>query len=289
MTTTFSYLNGHYLPLEEAKICPLDRGFLFGDGVYEVMPVYQNTIIGLDAHINRLNQSLSGISMSPPHTLDEWRTILEGLVEKNALPNQWIYLQVTRGVDAIRDHQFPKEVVPTIFAVSHPKEWLSKSEQAKGLKVTAITDIRWKYCNIKTTARLAYVLMLQEAKDGGYDEGIIINNGDALEGTSSNFFIVRHGVIITPPKSSQILSGVTRDRVLMLAEKHKLPYREAKITERDLLKIDEMWITSATRGIYPVVQYNDNPIGSGEAGPVWARMWDLYAEEITNLSLQVSY
>lgn len=286
--TTIAYFNGSFLPLAEVRLSPLDRGFSFGDGVYEVIPVYHKKPFLLQEHIQRLNQSLEGIRLLPFHTPEEWTTILETLVEKNIAPDQWIYLQVTRGIEPMREHRFPKEIIPTIFAVSYPKTRLSKMEQSAGIKVTAVTDIRWKYCHIKTTARLPYVLMNQEAKENGFDEGIIMNTGFALEGTTSNIFIVRHGVIFTPPKSSQILSGITRDKVLSLAEKNKIPYRETKISERDLLKADEMWITSATRGIHPVIEFNGHPVNDGKAGPVWERMWDLYAEEINRLSLPLS-
>ena len=289
LTKAVAYLNGRFLPIEEAKISPLDRGFSFGDGVYEVIPVYNGKIYHLKSHIIRLNQSLQGIRMLPPHDFEEWDTILQTLVEKNAAADQWIYLQVTRGEEPSREIQFPNPVVPTIFAVSYPKVWRSKEEAALGIKVTGVTDIRWKYCHIKSTARIAYVLMLQEVKDSGFDEGIIMNNGFALEGVSSNIFIVRHGVIITPPKSPLILSGITRDRVLALAEKNKIPYRENKISERELSKADEIWITSSARGIFPVIDYSGTPVGNGKAGPVWDRLWDLYAEEIANFSLSVSH
>ena len=289
MSTIFAYLNGQYLPVEDAKISPMDRGFLFGDGIYEVIPVYDGEIFGLEAHLDRLNQSLQGLRMEPPFSHNEWKVILENLVAKNGMGNQWIYFQVTRGVDPVRDHQFPKIVKPTIFAVSYPKIWPTKAEQSVGLRVTGVKDIRWKYCHIKTIARVAYVLMFQEAKDGGFDEGIIMNTGYALEGTSSNLFIVRHGVIYTPPKSSQLLSGITRDVILSLAEKHRIPYRETKISERDLLKADEMWITSSGRGVCPVIEYNGLPVRDGKAGPLWARMWDLFDNATRELSLSISH
>ena len=285
---TTAYLNGTFLPIEAAGISPLDRGFLFGDGIYEVIPVYNGKIFCLPEHLDRLNEGLKNIRIPTPlYTHSQWETILYRLVQENSAADQWIYLQVTRGTDTIRDHQFPKEGTPTVFAISHPKPRLSKSEQAKGLKTIAITDTRWKYCHIKTIARIAYVLMYQEAKDGGFDEGIIINNGYVLEGTTSNIFMVRHGVIITPPKSQQILSGITRQKILQLAEKHKIPYQEAKIAEHELLKADEIWITSSTRGVHPVIEYNGNIVGNGQAGVLWERMWDLYAEEIYHFSVPV--
>lgn len=285
MSSTIAYVNGDYLPLEAAKISPLDRGFLFGDGVYEVLPVMRGHLLHLKPHIDRLNQSLKGIRMQPPLTHAEWEKVLKTLVQKNGSGEYWLYLQVTRGAEPVRSHTFPEKVNPTVFAVCFPNQPKSKEELRSGFKAIGVTDIRWKYCQIKTIARLAYVLMYQEAREAGADEGIIINNGSVLEGTSSNIFMIRHNVIITPPKSNQLLSGITRDSILSLAEVHHLPYRETKISERDLLKADELWITSSIRGIYPITEFNGQSVGSGKAGPIWEQMWDLYAEHCTALSV----
>lgn len=284
MIAPIAYFNGHFIPLNEVHLSPLDRGFLFGDGVYEVIPVHNGKPFCLQAHINRLDQSLLGIRLPSPHTVADWKKILETLVNKNGDGDQLIYLQVTRGVDKIRDHQFPNPIIPTLFAYSYPKIYASKSEQSLGIKTISVKDIRWKHCHIKTTARIAYVLMLQQAKDQGCDEGIIMNTGYALEGTSSNVFIVRHGVIMTPPKAHNLLHGITRDYVLSLAEKNKMPYRETKISERELLNADEIWLTGSGRGISPVVALDGNSVGNGKAGPVWDKMWDLYTTDINALS-----
>ncbi len=284
-----TYVNGQFVPAKLATISPLDRGFIFGDGVYEVIPVFNGRLFHLEAHIQRLNQSLKGIKMEPPHTFDEWQAILTKLVQKNHSGDQWLYLQVTRGQELMRNHELPKNIPPTVFAISYSKNRVPKETLAQGIKVTTVTDIRWKFCNIKTISRLAYVLMFQEAKEQGFDEAIIMNNGYAYECTISNIFIVRHGVIYTPPKSSLLLSGITRDIILGLAEKHNIPYRESKIAERDLLKADEIWITSSIRGILPVVMVDNQPIGQGKAGPLWSKVWDYYAEEIAEFSMQVSH
>ncbi len=280
-----AYVNGRYVPAEDAKISPLDRGFMFGDGVYEVIPVYETKLLYLDAHIDRLNLSLESIQMSAPHTHNEWRKILSELIAKNPEPYQWIYLQVTRGMQLIRDQTIPKEKLkPTIFAIGYPKPLPSKTEQSQGIKAVAIPDIRWKYCQIKTTARLAYVLMFQQAKEAGADEAVIIHNGFALEGTLSNLFMVKNNRIITPPKSTFLLSGITRDRILSLAQKHHIPYKEEKIPEQDLLRADELWITSSTKGVIPILRFNDAPVGNGKAGPLWSKMWDYYNEDMAACS-----
>lgn len=284
---SIAYLNGDYSPLDEARVSPLDRGFIFGDGVYEVFQVLNNTIFYLEPHIERLNESLKLIGMKPVHSLEEWRNILNGLVEKNGGGNFSLYLQVTRGVDPIRKQAFPDVVSPTIFASCFPYVPLSKEELRKGYKAKSVTDIRWQYCQIKTTARLAYILMFQEVKEKGADEGIIVRDGYAKEGTSSNFFIVKEGVLITPPKSNEILSGIIRDVILDLAKKHKIPYREENILEKELSLADELWITSSVRGIYPILEYNGKAVGTGKPGPVWEHMWDLYDEECNRISLSI--
>jgi D-alanine transaminase len=285
MTSPIAYFNGQFTPLKAVNISPLDRGFLFGDGAYEVIPVHNGQPFCLEAHIDRLDQSLLAIRLPSPHTIADWKNILETLVNKNGDGDQLIYLQVTRGVDKIRDHQFPNPIVPTLFAYSYPKIYASKSEQSLGIKTISVKDIRWKHCHIKTTARIAYVLLLQQAKEQGCDEGIIMNTGYALEGTTTNVFIVRHGVIMTPPKAHNLLHGITRDYILSLAEKNKMPYRETKISERELLNADEIWLTGSGRGISPVVELDANPVGNGKAGPLWDKMWDLYATDINKFSL----
>lgn len=289
MSQTTAYLNGQFLPLTEAKISPLDRGVSFGDGIYEMIPVFNGKLFCLEEHLDRLNQSLNDIRMSLPHTHIEWRNILETLVKKNGSKDQWLYLLVTRGVDPVREPLFPLHQNPTIFAVSYPKVYPSKETQAKGVRVTNVQDIRWKLCTIKTTARIANVLMFQEAKEKGFDEAIIINEGYAWEGTSSNFFVVRDNTIFTPPKSNYLLSGVTRDQILAIAKKNNIPCQETKILAEDLLTADELWITGSIRGIVPVIAFNQHPIGKGIAGPLWSKMWDLYVKEINQFSLSFSH
>lgn len=274
--SSIAYLNGEYLPLAEAKLSPLDRGFTFGDGVYEVMSILKGHIFRMKHHLKRLNQSLKAIGIDPPYTDTEWQHILQRLVTENQSDNAWIYLQMSRGTQSIRDLRFSTDLKPTIFISCLPKPIPSKAEVAQGLKAIAVTDNRWKWCQIKTTSRLAYVMMNQEAVEAGADEAIILHRGTVLEGIASNVFLVRHGIIITPPKSNQILHGITRDVLLELAEKNNLPYRENKISEQELRKADELWISSATRGVHPVVSLNGQPIHQGKAGPLWEKMFDLY-------------
>jgi len=286
---SIAYLNGEYLPTAAARISPLDRGFIFGDGVYEVFQVSKGRIQYLEPHIKRLNQSLKNILMEPPYSLEQWRHILNTLVEKNGSGDFSLYLQVTRGVDLIRKQAIPNQVLPTVFVTCFPHIPLSKEDLRKGYQAISVADIRWQYCHIKATSRLAYILMFQEAKHKGVDEGIIIRDGYALEGTSSNFFIVKNGLLMTPPKSHAILAGIIRDVIIDLAKKNEIPCQEKNILETDLALADELWISSSSRGIYPILELNGQEVGSGKPGPVWERMWDLYDEECNRISLPISH
>lgn len=286
---TIAYVNGEYLPLDKAQISPLDRGFIFGDGVYEVLWVLNGYIFYLEPHIQRLNQSLKQIGMEAPHSLEEWQAILNTLMEKNEQGNFSLYLQVTRGTYPIRKPEFPDITIPTVFIACFPHTPVSKAEFRKGFKARSVSDIRWKYCDIKTTARQAYVLMLQEVKKQGADEGIIIREGLALEGTASNFFIAKDGILMTPPKSDALLSGIVRDVVIALARKNNIQVLEQNISETDLEFADELWTTSSVRGIYPIVEYNGRTLGLGVPGPFWERIWDLYDEECNRLSLSIPH
>lgn len=283
------FLNGEYLPSSAASISPLDRGFIFGDGVYELFQVSKGKILYLEPHIKRLNQSLNNIFMKAPYSLAQWENILTTLVEKNGSGDFSLYLQVTRGVDLIRKQAISDETFPTIFVTCFPHSPLSKEDLRKGYKAISVNDIRWQYCHIKATSRLAYILMFQEAKQKGVDEGIIIHNGYALEGTSSNFFMVKNGLLMTPPKSNAILAGIIRDVILELAKKNNIPCEEQNILESDLALADELWISSSSRGIYPILELNGQAIGTGKAGPFWERMWDLYDEECNRISLPISH
>lgn len=272
------YLNGQFLPITEARISVLDRGFLFGDGVYEVIPAYGRNLLRLDLHLQRLQNSLDGIRLQNPLTNQAWQGMLEQLVLLNQHDNQdqSIYLQVTRGVAAERDHRFPEQVQPTVFAMSHLMPAVSKAQAEEGIEAVTLDDIRWRACNIKTTALLANTLLRQQASDKGAGEAILIRDGYATEGSASNVFVVVNGVIMTPPTGPLLLPGITRDLVLELARTHNLPCQEHEISETELRAADEIWITSSTREIVPVLMLDGDVVGSGAAGPVWHQMIDIY-------------
>ncbi len=267
------YLNGDYLPLSQAKISVLDRGFLFGDGVYEVIPVYGGKPFRLAEHLQRLGDSLAGIRMEPPLDADQWEAIFSRLI----LPaeDQTIYLQVTRGAAPNRDHAFPKvKIAPTIFAMCAPLTPIP----AVGVRAITVADIRWKWCHIKATTLLPNVLLRQQAVDEGCAEAILIRDGYAIEGAASNLFVVLDGLLLTPPKGTEILPGITRDLVVELAKSNNIPLEERKITEQELNRAEEVWVTNSPREILPIIELDGRKVGSGEPGPHWQRMNALYQQ-----------
>jgi D-alanine transaminase len=266
------YLNGEYLPLSQAKISVLDRGFLFGDGVYEVMPWYQGRFLGFKAHIDRLNQSLSGIRLAAPYTQAQWLEILLPLMDNTR--NQYIYLQVTRGVAPKRDHLFPHPTVPTVFAMCNDIPPFLEREQ--GIQGLTIEDNRWARCNIKATALLANLLLKQQAADADCGEAILVKNGYVTEGSASNVFAVIDGVLMTAPKSPDILAGITREIILELAQAHHIPFSEQAIPVAALKTASEIWVASSTREIVPIVLLDGEMVADGKAGAVWHKMNTLY-------------
>ena len=274
------YLNGEYLPLEQARVPVLDRGFIFGDGVYEVIPVYGGRLFRLPQHLQRLHDSLAAIRIDNPLTDEQWQTLLETLVEKNRAGgdnDQSVYLQVTRGV-ARRDHGFPKDTRPTVFAMSSPLASADPQQMQAGVAAITLGDIRWRYCHIKTIALLPNVLLKQQALEKGAVEAILVRNGEVTEGSASNIFIVRDDVIRTPAKSERLLPGITRDLIVELARDNGLPCEEGVVREDELHAADEVWLSSSTREILPVTRLDERPVGDGRAGPLWRRMIGIYQD-----------
>ncbi|MCW8956431.1 MAG: D-amino acid aminotransferase [Gammaproteobacteria bacterium] len=270
------YLNGEYLPISQAKVSVLDRGFLFGDGVYEVIPAYGRHMLRLDEHLRRLQNSLDGIRLVNPLPEQQWRKILQRLLDENKSDDQYIYLHISRGVADKRDHLFPDQVIPTVFIMVSPLLPVSKSKLARGISAITLDDIRWHACHIKATTLLANTLLRQQAEDEGAAEAILIRDGFATEGAASNLFMVKNGVLKTPPVSPLLLPGITRDLVLELAQKNNVVTEECDVSEADLESADEIWLTSSTREILPVVQLNGKPVANGQFGPIWDKMIDIY-------------
>lgn len=268
------WLNGRFENEADAKVSIFDRGLLFGDGVYEVAAVMNGRLLDADLHLVRLMRSLHEIALPVTQTAEAWIDVMQSLVERNAITEGLVYLQVTRGV-AERDFAFPKTVTPTMFAYARPKA-LSVDPNASGVRVHAVPDWRWERCDIKSTAMLAQVLAKQAAKAAGAFEAIMHDRGIVTEGGSSTMWMVQHGTVITRPLSHAILAGITRDVTLELATQEGLPVLERAYTLDDAREADECFLTSATNFVIPITQIDDAVIGNGAPGPITLRLRDAY-------------
>ncbi len=272
------YLNGEFLAPEQACIPVMDRGFLFGDGVYEVIPCYQGRLFRLEHHLQRLDNSLHAIRMNNPMSHGQWTRVLQELVEQGPEGDQSVYLQVTRGAAPERNHTIPQQITPTLFAMTSPLQVPPPPRERQGVAAITLDDVRWKLCNIKAITLLANVLMREQARDQGAVEAILVRDGLVMEGAASNLFLVRDGVIVTPPKGPFLLPGITRDLILELTRHHRLPCREQDITREQLATADELWVTSSTKEIMPVTRLDGEPVGDGRPGPVFCRTADLFTD-----------
>jgi D-alanine transaminase len=270
-----AYLNGQFLPLAEAKVPVLDRGFVFGDGVYEMVPVYSRRPFRLDAHLSRLQASLDGIRLANPHGMAEWRERILQLIELQNFADQSVYIQVTRGV-APRDHAFPEDAAPTVFMFAQPLVTASDAQKAAGVCAVTAVDSRWLRCDIKAISLLANILLRQQAVDAGCAETVMLRDGFLTEGAASNIFVVKDGVLLAPPPSNLMLTGITYDVVLELAAANDIPHAVRAISEAEVRGADELWMTSSTREIMAIVMLDGAPVGTGVPGPLAQRMDGLY-------------
>ncbi len=284
MPESVVYLNGEFIAAQDAKVSVLDRGFLFGDGVYEVIPAYAGRLFRLPEHLDRLQRSLRGVRIADPYDRARWTAVLDEVVARNGRGDQSVYLQITRGVAPTRTHAFPPEMVPTVFAMSSPLHTLNRQRRERGAHVITHEDIRWRLCGLKTTAMLANVLLVQMARDANAEETLLIRDGHVIEGASSNVFAVREGAVVTPPADARLLPGITRDLVLELAADAGFRCREEALPVAALAAVDELWITSGSRRVMPVVAVDGRAVGSGVAGPVWRRV----AERLDNFIEQLA-
>ncbi len=271
------YLNGQLLAEDQASISVFDRGFLLGDGIYEVIPCYAGMLFRLTEHLVRLQNNLNAVQLVNPLTDQEWSLLLQDLLVKNGGGDQSLYLQVTRGV-AVRDHAFPDNVKPTVFVMSHPSERIDPEILITGVKAVCLADNRWLNCHLKTISLLPNVLLRQQAVEQGAAEAILIRDGYVTEGAVSNVFVVKQGSIMTPPKGPYLLPGITRDLILELAAKHQLPHEEKALAQAIVEEADEIWLTSSTKEVLPVTQLNGRPVGDGKPGPMWRKMHRHYAD-----------
>jgi D-alanine transaminase len=266
------YLNGHYLPLAEARVSPLDRAFLFGDAVYEVLPIYAARPFRLREHLDRLNRSLAAIRMTAPLPHADWAELCQELISRNSARDAYLYLQVTRGTEFGRNHAWPEGLEPTLFAYVTALEPMSPSIREQGVSAVTATDTRWARRDIKSTALLANILLKKLSADAGAFETIMLENGELTEGSSTTVHVVTDGVIRTPPNGHNILPGTTRDVVTELADRLGWRSESSRVSEAQLRAADEIWLAFATRGVLPVTALDGAPIGTGKPGPLFKRM-----------------
>jgi D-alanine transaminase len=266
------HLNGSYLPLAQAQVSPFDRAFLFGDAVYEVVPVHGGRPFRLRHHLDRLNRSLAGIRMEPPRSHAEWATICARLLEQDGARESYIYIQVTRGCEFGRNHAWPDGLAPTLFAYVTALEPTPRKLLDEGVAAVTAAEIRWARRDIKSTALLANVLLKRLAADAGAYETIMLENGELTEGSSTTVHVVSNGVIHTPPNGHRILPGTTRDVVWELALRLRLECRASAVPESLLRAADEIWLSFATRGVLAVTSLDGRPVGGGTPGPLFKRL-----------------
>lgn len=280
------YLNGKYLSIDEARISPFDRGFLYGDGVYEVMPVYAGRPFRFEAHAERLTRSLAEIRMEDPHTRTEWREIITRLIAPNGPVDQYVYWQVTRGAERGRNHAPLPNVPRTVFAFAAPFPVISPAALENGVACITAPDTRWARCDIKSTCLLANVLLRQLAVDANASETILLRDGELTEASASTVHVVVGGEVRSPPNSHSILPGTTRSVVEELAARAGVAHRAARITEGELRSADEIWLSAAVRELSAVTLLDGKPVGTGKPGPLYRRMREAFEHYKTELAAQ---
>lgn len=271
------YLNGDFLPLEDAKISVLDRGFIYGDGVYELVPVYGREPFRLPHHLARLQHSLGGIGLANPHSDAEWERIIRRLIAEQPFDDQGVYFQITRGV-AKRDHAFPVGVTPTVFMMSNPLATPTAEQVARGVAVVTAEDNRWQRCDLKTISLIGNVLMRQLAAEAGAAETVMFRNGYLTEASASNVLVVIAGTIVAPPKDNLILPGITYDAAIEFAREGGVPFAIRPVTREEALRADEMWLSSSTKEVLAVTTVDGKPFASGVPGPVFRRVHALFQQ-----------
>ena len=274
-----AYVDGAFLPLAEARVSPMDRGFLFGDGAYEVIPVYSRRAFRLDEHVARLGNTLAAMRLANPHGADEWKAIILEIVARNPWDDQSVYLQVTRGADTRRNHAFPgPEVKPTVFLMSEPLVTPSAEQLATGIAAVSAADIRWLRCDLKTVSMLANCLLRQHAIDQGCMETVLFRDSFLTEGAASSIFVCKDGVLLVPPKSHLMLPGITYDVVLELARRHGMKHEVREVLEAEVRSADELWMTSSTKEVLPITSLDGRAVGDGKPGPMGRQMYAWYQD-----------
>jgi D-alanine transaminase len=282
---TIAHFNGQLLPIDRISISPLDRGFIFGDGVYEVIPVYDGVPLRGREHFERLQRSMDEIGLSNPHSVDEWMRVTSELLRHHP-GDQAVYIQVTRGAPNKREHIIPKGLTPTVFMMSSPMTTPSPEAVEKGVACVTSPDFRWEKCHIKSISLLGNVLARQVSVEAGATETILFRDGFLTEASSSNVFIVKDGVVAAPPRDNLILMGITYDLVTQLAREGAVGLEMRPVTEAEVRAADEIWLSSSTKEVLAVTALDGKPVGSGKPGPVFKRMHALYQEYKKKLGAQ---
>ena len=271
------FLNGEFMPMEEARVPVLDRGFIFGDGIYELVPVYSRAPFRLEGHLARMERSLSEVQIANPYSRAEWTRIIEQMIDKQSFDDQGVYWQITRGV-AKRDHAFPKNVQPTVFMMSNPLVNPSKEIVENGGKAVTAEDFRWQRCDLKTISLIGNCMLRQLSAEENAVETILFRDGRLTEASASNAYIVKNGVIATPPKDNLILPGITLDVVFDIVKRGNLPMEVREITRAEVFGADEVWVSSSSKEVVAVVDLDGKTIGTGKPGPVFRKAWQLYQD-----------
>jgi len=280
---TLCYLNGEYSSLRDAKVSVLDRGFIFGDGIYEVVPAYGGKLFRFDEHLARLNRSLTKLRIENPHTREQWveraRTLVAGLIEKTGAPDQLVYIQITRGV-ALRDHVIPADVQPTVFMMCSPMKPASAEQRHHGVACISARDFRWERGDIKSISLLGNVLARQMSADKDAIETIMFRDGFLTEAAASNVWVVHEGALLGAPKSEHVLEGIRYELIRELCEEVGIAYNLRPIAEADVMSADELLLSSATKEVLPVTTLDGDPVGHGalrgKPGPVYSRLYEAY-------------
>jgi D-alanine transaminase len=272
------HLNGALLPLADATISVLDRGFIYGDGAYELVPVYARKPFRMTQHLDRLQRTLDGIRLPNPHSRGEWERIIGQVIERTPFADQAVYMQVTRGV-AKRDHSFPKDAKPTVFVMSNPLPTPTREQVEDGVAVVTAEDNRWKRCDLKTISLLGNVLMRQLATDADAVETVMFRDGWLTEASASNVLIVKDGTIVAPPKDNQILPGITYDATIEFARDAGLAAEIRPVSRAEAQDADEMWLSSSTKEVLAVTSVDGRAFAGGKPGPVFRRVYDVFQEK----------
>ncbi len=277
------YLNGEFGPLSQAKISVLDRGFIFGDGIYDVVPVYNRKPFRMEQHLDRLDRSLAKIQIRQPKTREQWRALILELISRSPETHSMVYLHLTRGV-AKRDHAYPKpEVAPTVFAMVAPMTPPGAAAREQGLRAISIADERWLHCDIKSISLLGNVLAKQAAVDAGVDEVVQFRDGHLTEGASCNIWVVKNGKLLAPPKNNLVLEGIRYGLLDELTKEAGIPFELRPVTQDEVKDADELLMSSATREVLPIVELDGKPVGTGKPGDLYRRLRSAYDARIAAL------